>query len=68
METVGPEGMGAVCKVLDPGGPHQSICDGKTDCVTDLMERSSTTPVSMCNGPKLEGAKTQIKWCYGVHK
>ena len=60
MGTVGPEGMGPVCKVLDPGGPHKSICDGKTDCVTDLMERSSTTPVSMCNGPKLDGAKTEL--------
>ena len=59
MGTVGPEGTGAVYKVLDPGGPHQSICDGKTDCVADLMERSSTTPVLMCNGPKLEGTKLE---------
>ena len=60
MGTVGPERMGPVCKVLGPGGPHQYICDGKTDCVTDLMERSSTTPVSMCIRPKLDGTKTEL--------
>ena len=59
MGTVGSEGMGAVCKILGPGGPHQSIRDGKTDCVPDLMERSSMTPESMCNRPKLEGAKPE---------
>ena len=57
MGTVGPEGMGAVYEVLGPGGPHQSIFDGKTDCVVDLIERSSMTPESMCKRPKLEGAK-----------
>ena len=49
--------MGAVYEVLCPGGPHQSIHDGKTGCVVDLIKRSSMTPESMCNGPKLEGAK-----------
>ena len=49
--------MEAMYKVLGPGGPHQSIHDGKTDCVVDLIERSSTTPELVCNGPKLEGAK-----------
>ena len=57
MGTVGPEGMGTVYEVLGPVGPHQSIHDGKTDCIVDLIERSSTTPESMCNGPKHEGAK-----------
>ena len=47
MGTVGPEGTGAVYEVLGPGDPHQSICDGKTDCVVDLIERSLTAPVSM---------------------
>ena len=55
--TVGPEGTGAMYEVLGPGGPHQSIHDGKTECVVDLIKRSSTTPESMCKGPELEGAK-----------
>ena len=49
--------MGAVYQVLGPGGPHQSIHNGKTDCVVDLIKRSSMTLESMCNGPKLEWAK-----------
>ena len=57
--TVGPEGTGAVYEVLGPGGPHQSIHDGKIDCVVDLIERSSMTPESMCNRPKLEGANLE---------
>ena len=48
METVGPEGTGAVYEILGPGGPQQSICDGKTERVVDLIKRSSTTPESMC--------------------
>ena len=59
MGTVGPEGMGAVYEVLGSGGPHQSICDGKADCVVDLIKRSSMTPELMCKGPKLEGAKPE---------
>ena len=47
METVGPEVTGAVYEILGPGGPHQSIHDGKTEHVVDLMERSSTTPESV---------------------
>ena len=46
METVGPEGTGAY-EILGPGGPHQSIHDGKTERVVNLMERSSTTPESV---------------------
>ena len=59
MGTVGPEGTGAVYEVLGPGGPHQSIRDGKTDCVVDLIKRSLTVPESMGKGPKLEGAKPE---------
>ena len=44
-------------EVLDPGGPHQSIHDGKTVCVVDLIKRSSMTPELMCKGPELEGAR-----------
>ena len=57
MGTVGPEGMGAVYEVLGPGGPHQSICDQKTEGVVDLIKRSSMTPESVCKGPELERAK-----------
>ena len=51
--------MGAMYEVLGPQGPHQSIHDGKTDCVVNLIKRSSTTPDSVCNGPKFEGAKLE---------
>ena len=57
MGTVGPEGMGAMYEVMGPGGPHQSIHDGKADCVVDLIERSPMTPELMCKGPKFEVAK-----------
>ena len=57
METVGPEEMGAVYEILGPGSPHQSICDGKTEHVVDLIERSSTMPGSVYKRPELEGAK-----------
>ena len=55
--TVGPEGTEAMYEVLGPGGPHQSIHDGKTECVVDLIKRSSRTPELMCKGPELKGAK-----------
>ena len=51
---MGPEGMGPVYEVLGPGGPHQSICDGKTECVVDLIERYQ--PELMCKRSELEGA------------
>ena len=57
METVGPEGTGAVYEIPGPGGPHQSIRDGKTEHVVDLIERSSTTPGLVCRKPELEGPK-----------
>ena len=57
MGTVGPEGTGAVYEILGPGGPCQSIHDGKTERVVDLIERSSTTPGLVCRKPELEGPK-----------
>ena len=51
--------MGAIYEVLDPGGPLQSIHDGKTECVVYLTKRSSMTPEWMCKGPELEGAKSK---------
>ena len=48
---------GAMYEVLGPGGPHQFIRGGKTDCVVDLSERSSTTLDSVCNRPEFEGTK-----------
>ena len=57
METVGPEGTGAVYEILGPGGPHQSIHDGKTKCVVGLIKRSSTMPRLVYKKPELEGAK-----------
>ena len=49
--------MGAMEEVLGLRGPHQSICSGKTDCVVNLIERSSTTLDSVCNRPEFEGTK-----------
>ena len=57
---MGSEWTGTLYEVLGPQGPHQSIHDGKTDCVVDLIKRSSTTPDSVCNGPKFEGAKLEL--------
>ena len=57
METLGPEGTGAVYEILGPGSPHQSIHDGKTECVVDLIEKSSTTPGSVRRKPELKGPK-----------
>ena len=58
MGTVGPEGTEVVYEVLGPGGPHQSICGGKTEHVVDLIKRSMT-PESMCKRPELEGAMSK---------
>ena len=51
--------MGAMYKVLGLEGPHHSILDGKTDCVDDLLERSSTTPDPVCDRPKFGGTKLE---------
>ena len=51
--------MGAMYKVLGPGGPYQSICDGKTECVVDLIDKSSTTPDPVCDRPKFGGTKLE---------
>ena len=44
-------------EILGPGGPQQSIRDGKTECVVNLIKRSSTMPGSVYRRPELEGAK-----------
>ena len=51
--------MGAMYEILGLEVPHQSILDGKTDCVDDLLERSSTTPDLVCDGPKFGGTKLE---------
>ena len=48
-------------KVLGPGGPHQSIHGERMDCAVNLIERSSTTLDSVCNGPELEGTGVESK-------
>ena len=53
--------MGAMYEVQGPGGPHQSIHNGRMDCVVDLIERSLTTLDSVCNRPELEGTKFESK-------
>ena len=53
--------MGAMYEVLGPGGLHQSIHGGRTDCVVNLIERSSTTLGSVCNRPEFEGPKFESK-------
>ena len=52
-----PEETGTVCKVLGPGGPHQSIPDGTTKHVVGLIKRSSTTLGLLCRKPEIEGPK-----------
>ena len=54
---MGPEGTEAVYEILGPGGLHQSIHDGKTKCVVDLIKRSSTTLGLVCRKLGLEGPK-----------
>ena len=61
VEIMKSDWAGAMYKVLGPGGPHQSICSGRTDCVVNLIERSSTTLDSVCNRPKFEGTKFESK-------
>ena len=57
MGTVGPEGTGAVYEIVGPGGPHESIHDGKIECVVDPIKRSSTTLGLVCGKLELEGSK-----------
>ena len=57
VETVEPEETGTVYEILGPGGPNQSICDEKNECVVDLTKRSSTTQGIVCGKLKLEGPK-----------
>ena len=53
--------MGAMYEVLGPGGPHQSICGGRIDCVVNLIERSSTTLDSVCDRPEFGRTKFESK-------
>ena len=57
MGTVGAEGIWAAYELLGPGGPHQSICDGNTECVVDPIERSSATLGLLCGK---EGALVKL--------
>ena len=52
-------------EVLDPEGPYQSICGGRTDCAVNLTERSSTTLDSVYNELELEGIKFESKDAIG---
>ena len=45
---MGPEETGAEYGILGPEGPHQSICGGKAECVSGLIERSSPTLEAVC--------------------
>ena len=59
--TVKLEETGTVYRALGPDGPYQSICNGKIECVVDLIERSSTTQGMVCGklevgGPRLRSA------------
>ena len=47
----------AVYEILGPGGPHQSIPDGKTECAVDLIKKSLTTLGSVCRKLELEEPK-----------
>ena len=68
MGTVEPERTGAAYELLGPGGPHQSICDGNTECVVNPIERSSSTLGLLCEKLELEEPPAQVKWCYRVYK
>ena len=57
VEIVKSDWTEAMYKVLGLGGPYQSICSGRMDCVVNLIERSLTTLDSVCNRPELEGVK-----------
>ena len=61
VEIMKSDWAGAMYEVLGPGGPHQSIRGGKTDCVVNLIERSLTTLNSVCNRPEFEGTKFESK-------
>ena len=52
-------------KALGPDGPYQSICSGRIDCAVNLIERSSTTLDSVCNGLELERTKFKSKDAMG---
>ena len=47
-------------KVLNLEGPHQSILDGKTDCVDNLLERSAMALDPVCDRPKFGGTGLKL--------
>ena len=53
-------------EVLGLEGPYQSNHGLRIVCAVNLIERSSTTPDSVCNGPELEGTKFESKDAMGV--
>ena len=57
---------GTMYEVLGPEGLYQSNCSGRIDYAVNLIERSSTTLDSVCNGLKLEGTKFESKDAMGV--
>ena len=61
MEIMKSDWVGAMYKVLHPGGLHQSTHGGRIDCVVNLIERSLTTLDSVCNRPEFEGTKFKSK-------
>ena len=61
VEIMKSDWVGAMYKVLGPGGPHQSIHSERTDCVVNLIDRSLTTLDSVCNRPEFEGTKFESK-------
>ena len=61
VEIMKSDWAGVTYEVLGPGGLHQSICGGRTDCVVNLIEKSLTTLDSVCNRPEFEGTKFESK-------
>ena len=61
VEMMKSDWVGAMYKVLGPGGPHQSIHSGRIDCAVNLIERSSTTLDLVCNKSEFEGTKFKSK-------
>ena len=44
---------------MGPKSPHQSIRNGKADCIVNLIEGSSTTSDSVCDRREFEGTKLE---------
>ena len=65
MEIMGSDWTGAMQEVLGPEGLHQSICDGRTDCVVNLIERSLATSDSVYDRSEFEGTKFESNGVMG---